>query len=142
MNSEIDIGQFSHLSLAQPGAVPNTTKPLYRVYQSYFDATEPTIEMPFSWVTRVRPRNYVLDGAGGSDPLRGRSNFWRLLCLLKSTVSTAAVYATKKSIAASVRLLQPTASLLPTGQYHTNLSPHPCDAAYGQNHFFHLLLLL
>jgi len=44
-------------------------------------ASEP-IEMPFWGLTRVGPRNHILDR--GPDPPRGRGNFWELSGPLKS----------------------------------------------------------
>jgi len=75
------------------------------------------IEMPFAWVTRVGPRNHVLDGGGVQIP-QGNGNFgvvWPIKKHWKSLLQNTH----QKSITASARLLQVTA-LLPTGRCYIN----------------------
>jgi len=72
----------------------------------------------------------------GSRSPEGKGQFLGFSSPLKSGIHS------KKSVTASIRLLQLTA-LLPTGQCHSNVSPmknpsHPSDAAFDQ----HLLLYL
>jgi len=50
------------------------------------------IEMQFEWVTRVDPRNHVLDGVQIHQAWR---QFWRLSDPPKSTGVTAVAYAAK-----------------------------------------------
>jgi len=92
-------------------------------WMCHAETAEP-IEMRF-WeaVTRVSPRNHVLDG--GRDPRTERGNFGELSGPLKALKVSAAVFAAKErdhsilNNGMTARLLQPTA-MLPTGQCNIN----------------------